>query len=95
MDILGTLQYVLSSALLAVVEFITSILPTSPFVKYMHYFSESKYLKYINYFIPIDVCVAIMETWLLCVALWYAYGFFRDIINWVSGYGSGAVPTLK
>lgn len=77
----------LSGLLLSVVELITSILPKSPFTGYMHYFSESKYLKYINYFIPVDVIITIMETWLLCVALWYAYGFLKNIVTWVSSYG--------
>lgn len=95
MDILGYLEYAVGSILLSVVEVLVKILPTSPFTAYMHYFSESQYLKYINYFVPIDVCVAIMETWLVCVALWYAYGFVRDIMQWVSGYGVGGLTLSK
>lgn len=92
MDVLGTLKYALASVLSIVVDFFCAILPTSPFNEYMHYFSEFEYLQYINYFLPIDTFVAIMETWLVCVALWYAYGFLKDIITWISGYGVGGVP---
>ena len=90
MDIIGGLEYVIATLLSGVVKILVAILPTSPFAAFQHYFSEFKYLKYINYFLPVDIFLSIMEAWLLCIALWYVWCFISDIMGWVSSYrGAG------
>lgn len=57
------------------------ILPTSPFRSCIDYFSNFEYLPYINYFLPIDAFVAILETYLTAVVLWYVCQFVNGIIS--------------
>lgn len=91
MDILGLIDSVLGAALLAVVNVLVAILPTSPFESVMYYFSQFEYLPYINYFIPVDAILAVTELWITAVAFWYAYCFVMDIIGWVSSSGNTSV----
>lgn len=95
MDILGIIKYGIAKVISVVVNLVVAILPTSPFQAYLNYFSEFEYLPYINYFLPIDTFIVIFEAWLAGVALWYVYCFIMDVIGWVSGYGSGGVPSIK
>lgn len=95
MDIIGGLEYVIATLLNGVVNILVAILPTSPFRAFQHYFSDFKYLKYINYFLPIDIFLSIMQAWLLGVTLWYVWCFVSDIMSWVSGYGGSGVTSAK
>lgn len=91
MDFLGIVESILGEALLAVVNVLVAILPTSPFESVMHYFSEFEYLPYINYFIPVEAILAVMELWLGAVGFWYVYCFFAKIISWVSSSGNSSM----
>lgn len=91
MDVVGLVESILGDALLAIVNVLVAILPTSPFESVMYYFSKFEYLPYINYFIPVDAILAFMELWITAVALWYVYCFVIDIIGWVSSSGNTSV----
>lgn len=95
MGILSGLQMIIGAILDGIVALLCAILPKSPFKSYQHLFSEFEYLEYVNYFLPISEMVAVMQTWLLCVALWYVWNMVRDIMSWVSGYGGGSVTVPK
>ena len=69
----------------AVVEFIGSILkllPESPFVA-LEKLSQTEFYEWIqmlNWFIPVNTFLAILETWLVGVGLYYLY---QIVLRWV------------
>lgn len=52
-----------------------SVLPPSPFT-IMQKSEFSSLISQINYFLPVYEFVAILETWLLAIAVFYVYSIF-------------------
>lgn len=72
----------LSDALVSFALGVVNLFPTSPFV-ILDELSNSEiyeWLQMLNWFIPINTFVAILETWLSCVALYYMY---QVVLRWV------------
>jgi hypothetical protein len=61
-----------------------SVLPTSPFDKYLTAFSSLPYLSWLNWFIPIRDCIKVGEAWLTAIAVFYLYSI---IMRWVKMIG--------
>ncbi|MDD4548095.1 MAG: hypothetical protein PHI05_05105 [Bacilli bacterium] len=62
------------------VSLLYSLLPNSPFTIIKN--SEfADIISQINYFIPIYEFIAIMETWLIAIAIWYVYSIFARWIK--------------
>ena len=59
---------------------ILSVLPTSPFDKYLDSLGNLDYLGYLNWFIPVGEFIAITVTWLAAIAVFYAY---QVILRWL------------
>lgn len=73
-SLIGLLGLVLSS--------IFSILPNSPFRAYITASQEVTGLfAYINYFIPIDIFILILEAWIPCVLVYKGVSTVLRIIN--------------
>lgn len=73
----------------SIIEFIKKVvylLPTDPFTEYIDsaslFFSESNLLGYINYFIPINMFVAISKRWIVAVGV---YIVVRTIVKGLKG----------
>ena len=69
----------LISAVGNALSFILSVLPKSPF----HFISNSSvknWLGYLNWIVPVPYIVTFLETWLVAIALFYAYSVFA---RWV------------
>lgn len=64
---------------------VIALLPESPFEHYITWFSEIPYLKYLNWFIPIGEIVAITETWLSVVVVYYGYMVVMRYVNGLRG----------
>lgn len=60
------------------------VLPTSPFQKYIQYFSELPYLGYLNWFVPIDGILVVLASWLGCIGLFYLYSI---VMRWLKILG--------
>lgn len=61
-----------------------SILPSSPFAKYISAFGELPFLGWLNWFIPIKACLVVFSSWLIAVGLFYAYSI---IMRWLKMIG--------
>lgn len=59
---------------------ILNILPTSPIVYLASDSTVSKYLGYVNFFIPVYLWISILESWLVAIAIYYAV---RVILRWL------------
>ena len=72
----------LSAALIAFAISVLELLPTSPFVILDELGNSEFYeiLQFVNWFIPINTFVGILEGWLLCVGLYYGY---QIIFRWI------------
>lgn len=55
-------------------------LPGSPFQSFLKGMGNLPYLKYLNYFIPIQQMIAIGEAWLVAILLYYAYVI---VLRWI------------
>ena len=63
----GLIYAILFAAVVIVIGLLFKVLPTSPFLAYLGVSELSKYLPYINYFVPIDFFIAASEAWLICL----------------------------
>lgn len=49
-----------------------SILPDSPFGAYFES-AEFTYYEYLNWFLPLDICIDIFRAWLACVVIYFIW----------------------
>ena len=63
---------------------ILSVLPTSPFDKYLDSLGSLGYLGYLNWFIPVGSFIKILLTWVTAVGVFYIYSI---IMRWVKMIG--------
>ncbi len=61
-------------------DWVLSLLPTSPFVRYINALADIPFLAYLNWFIPIPTFLAIGQAWLTAVATFY---MFSIILRWI------------
>lgn len=64
----------------AVMKLLITVLPDSPFNKFISALASNDFLKYLNWFIPVGNMIAIGEAWLTCIAIYYVY---QLILRWV------------
>lgn len=70
----GLVYAILFACVVIIIGLMFKILPTSPFLAYLGISELSKYLPYINYFVPIDFFIAASEAWLVALT---AFLFFK------------------
>ena len=72
----------LSNALISFAVGVVNLFPTSPFVILDEMANSEFYewLQMMNWFIPVNSFVAILEAWLSCVAVNYVY---QVVLRWV------------
>lgn len=72
----------LTSALIGFAVSVIELFPTSPFV-FLDELGQSEFyewLQFMNWFIPINTFVGILEGWLACVGIYYAY---QIVLRWI------------
>ena len=70
-----------TSAVYDFIESALSILPDSPF-KFLENFANSEmgqWFKWLNWFVPVNVFVSILEAWLACVIVYYVV---QIVLRW-------------
>ncbi len=72
----------LSDALVSFAVGVVELFPASPFVILDEMANSEFYewLQMMNWFIPVNSFVAILEAWLSCVAVYYVY---QVVLRWV------------
>lgn len=73
----------------SIIKFINKIiglLPADPFTEYIRsvsdFFSENQIMGYVNYFIPINIFVDILQKWIVAVGV---YIVVRSIVKALKG----------
>lgn len=56
-----------------IANLLLSFLPDSPFTTYIDAIEKIPELGMVNYFLPISEMIAIGESWLVCVGIFYLY----------------------
>lgn len=54
-----------------IITLVLSLLPMSPFVGFEYLIENIPYLNFVNWFLPISEMLAILESWLVVVAVYY------------------------
>ena len=54
-----------------IISFILALLPQSPFVGFSSLVNQIPYLSFVNWFLPISEMLAILESWLVVVSVYY------------------------
>lgn len=70
----------MSSLLDKFLEWVLSLLPTSPFTEFINACSDIPYLGWLNWFIPVGQMIAIGEAWLVAIGLFYMYSI---VLRWI------------
>lgn len=76
--IIDILNFIIK-ALGTILSVIFSILPPSPF-NVINNSVIAEYLPYINYFIPFNEVIVILQTWLIAVGVYYLY---QIVLRWI------------
>lgn len=63
-----------------VLSAILSVFPDSPFQKYLQTYSISKWIGYINYFVPVSAIVDTLSAWTAAIAVYYIY---QIVSRWI------------
>lgn len=58
-----------------------ALLPSSPFTALVNSISSIPYLKYLNWFFPVTECIALVEAWLIAIAVFYLYRVIMSYIH--------------
>ena len=72
----------LTSAVTAMVGKVLSFLPDSPFLVLQNMSNTDmyKWIKWVNWFIPISSFISILEAWLVGIGLYYLY---QIVLRWL------------
>lgn len=65
--------------LIAIINF----LPNSPFEALLKQVEDMEYLGFVNYFIPFDFCVIALNSWLVCVGVYYGVKYAKKVLNYL------------
>lgn len=66
-----------------VLSWVCFVLPDSPF-KLLSYTPIDPYLKYINYFIPLDFMLSTLSAWGAAIGIYYGY---QVLLRWIKAIG--------
>ena len=61
-------------------KFLSFLLPTSPFAPVIDSLEKMPYLGYINYFVPVGICIKIGEAWLAAIVVFYLWSV---VARWI------------
>lgn len=64
----------------AFLDWLLTVLPTSPFRTFIDTCSDLPALGWLNWFVPVGQMIAIAELWLAAIALFYMYSI---IARWI------------
>lgn len=64
-----------------VLSVVLALLPASPFTAYSYLVSNIPYLGYLNWFLPIPEMIAVVEAWLLVLAVYYSILFGLNYVG--------------
>lgn len=86
MDVIYTIfKFVAESFSQAIYNIFSMILPKSPFESFISFSDLNAYMKYINYFLPVDAAISILQAWTVAVALWYLASLVVSVMKSLSG----------
>ena len=54
-----------------IISVILALLPQSPFVGFTNLMNNIPYISFVNWFLPISEMIAILESWLVVVSVYY------------------------
>lgn len=71
----------LTSAVYNAIKYVLNLLPKSPFLFLQNYSSSvpGQWLRWLNWFIPINSFVSIFEAWCAAILVYYVY---QIILRW-------------
>lgn len=67
------------------INFLTSVLPLSPFRRFIDACDSIPWLGYLNYFVPIGTFISILTAWVTCMVLFYLYSVLMRWIKVIGG----------
>lgn len=73
----------LKKILFIVAKAILAFLPDSPFLVFVVYVKNMPFLGLINYFLPISECLAILQAWAACIAIFYSYQLVMRLVQMI------------
>lgn len=74
----------IENAFSTVRDWLTTILPLSPFQQFLDKFSDIPYLPYLNWFVPISDILTVLAVWLVSVGGFYLYSI---LLRWLKVLG--------
>lgn len=66
------------------VDYVISLLPSSPFATVFAQIGNLPYLGYLNWFVPVGQILGVMTVWLAAIATYYLYSVF---MRWIKLIG--------
>ncbi|MCB5712131.1 hypothetical protein [Lactonifactor longoviformis] len=64
---------------------LVDLLPVSPFIVMCAKIDDIEFLGFLNYFIPFDNCLSLLEIWLVSVGIYLVVKNMRQIVDFFKG----------
>lgn len=65
----------------AVLVLVLSLLPVSPFTRFINYFENIPFLSVLNWFVPVSDILVVLEIWLVVVAVFYGIMWVLNFVG--------------
>lgn len=65
----------------AVLVLVLSLLPASPFTRFISYFENIPFLSVLNWFVPVSDILVVIEIWLVVVAVFYGIMWVLNFVG--------------
>ncbi len=83
MDLLSGIISGLVQALNSLILNLLALLPGSPFREMVDTLGKIDYLGFVNWFIPFDTCVGMLELWSAAVLAYYGFKYAKKGLNFL------------
>ena len=65
----------------ALCSLVLSLLPVSPFTRFISWFENIPYLAALNWFVPISDMIVVLEIWLPVIAVFYGIMWILNFVG--------------
>ena len=80
---LGLSSVVRMGVILVIVSFVLTVLPESPFVQFANALPDTAWLRYFNWIFPVSECIAVLQTWLAAITVFYTVSVLARLGNMI------------
>lgn len=79
----GLSSVIRMGVILIIITFVLALLPASPFTQFEIALENTAWLKYFNWFFPVQECIATLEAWLTAITTFYTVSILMRLSHMI------------